>query len=133
MSTLAEIGLVIGALLNITWCNAVLLSDFAMKKGETPTWLPNLSTQGIVTPAFYMSFIVTIGLAVAVPLSAGSIAGTILMAYVLFITSWFTFSRLYSGVRTTAEGRALCVIIFSVLTIVFLPAALIIAYFALGL
>lgn len=133
MNPLAGIGLITGALLNVAWGTAVSLSDLVMKKGKAPTWLPNLSTRRIVTPAFYISSIVTIGLFAAVPLSAGSITGTIYAALVLFITCLLTFSRPYREVRTTAEGRALYVVIFSALIIVFLPVALLIAYFALGL
>ncbi len=129
MNPLTEIGLIVGAVLNITWSNAVVLSDLIMKKGKTPTWLQRPRTLKAMTPVYYISFIGTLGLFAAVPLLAGSVTGTIFVVLALFIVCWITVSHQYSAVRTTAEGRALCVVVFSTLSIALIPMALLIAYY----
>ena len=124
MNPLTGIALIIGGVLNLAWGTSVSLSNLSISKGKMPTWVQNLSTVGVLTPVYYTLFIGTLGFLVAVPLSAGSIVGAIWTTPVLISNCLITFSRRYSEVRTTAEGRALCVVIFSALSIALIPVAM---------
>lgn len=122
--------LITGSVLNVIWVIAVVQSGSSLKKGKIPDWLDSSSALRVLTPVYYLLLIGTLGLFAVAPLLGGRAAGTICTLPVLLNTCLITFSRPYSEVRTTAEGRALCVVIFSALTITFLPVALIATYYA---
>lgn len=124
-------GVIIGASLNVLWVIAVNLSLLSLKKGKLPAWLQNARASRALTPVYYMLLTGTLGLFAIIPLLAGIGQATICAAPVLLNTCLITFSRPYSEVRMTAEGRALCVVIFSALSIVLIPVALLIAYYVL--
>lgn len=125
-------GLVIAVLLSLAWGIAVSLSGLIMIQGKAPTWLQNPHALRALTPVYYVLLIGTLGLLVTVPwLFVGKPEGMICTIPVLFSLCLITFSRQYGEVRTTAEGRALCVVVFSALTIIFLPIALVITYYIL--
>ena len=125
-------GVIIGASLNVLWVIAVNLSLQGLKKGKLLVWLHNPRALRALTPVYYMLLIGTLGVLLTVPwLFVGKPEGMICTTPVLLNTCLITFSRPYSEVRTTAEGRALCVIIYSALSIALIPVALLIAHYFL--
>lgn len=113
--------LIISGLLIQIWVLAILAAYWMQHKETVPRRLENPQLVRLLSPLFYVIPVAIVAYWFVTPIQMRSVPALILSLVPIAALGAVTLGPNFSGVRTTAGGRALCVSSFVIIAAIALP------------